>query len=1425
VTQARWKQVIDIFSAALEVDAAARDSFLASRCGDDQELRKNVEALLSSHDRAGDFIEQPVLASGQLEDVLRENEGRRIGAYKIVSELGRGGMGDVYLAVRVDNEFQQQVAIKFIRPGMASDYLVRRFRNERQILANLNHANIARLLDGGTTDEGLPYIVMEVVEGLPIDQYCDIHSLTIAERLGIFLKVCSAVSYAHEQGVLHRDLKPGNVVVNKHGSPKLLDFGIAKLLEPDAFESSSAGPASLIRMFTPEYASPEQLKGESATAASDLYSLGVVLYELLTGYRPYDRKTKSGVPWHGPPPRPSSVVGGDEGITRRRSTTPTQLRITLSGTLDNVVMRAIEENPERRYLSVSAFSRELELCLHRIAPSSDVTTAGLVADPGLPTGPISLAILPFQLLGSGTDTDTYLGVGIADALITKLSALERLVVRSTNFVLRFAREEIDPIAVGRELDVRYVLVGRIRRESEHFRITTQLINAQDGSVTWGTQFDEGVKEFLRLEDTISEQVAQAVIHQLTSEERDLLHRRRTDIPKAYASYLKGRYHWNLYTQDSMAQALLYFTEAIAGDPHYALPHAGVADYYNWMGISGLLPPQECFEAAKNAARQALAIDPSLSEAHAALGFSIWAHDWDITAAEREFQFAGGPSQVAVHVWRAFVLSSECKHADAIHEIEQAQKLEPFSPRVGLVAARIFFNAEMPERAIQALRPNRTSGLASFTLLQLASLASVKGETAGALKAAHEAVALSERTPIALAVLSYLLAMDGDHPRARELLREVEQKREEHYVSPLHIAAIYSALGENENAIQELKRGIAKRDWWVLWIQTDPRLKPLRADKRMRSLIQNAAPKRTRHFLKPKALRSIGIAAGVAALAASLAWYFGQSSRSLPFERTRVLRLTTDGDVLSAAISNDGKYLAYTRSSKGQQSLWMRQVGLSGGVQALKPRPVSIRGLSFSKDSSYIHYLECGGNNFDHCSLWRVPILGGLQTKIVDDVRGPAAYSPDDGNIAFVRTSLNADQLVIVRNDGSGARVLTERRHPDEFLWSSSPAWSPDGRTIAAAINQAGKQAGIASIIGIDARSGKTRLLCSRSFQFVEQMGWLPDGQGVLVSGHERDASFQQIWLLPVNGEDPLRITNDLSDYSGISATSALAFTAVQTQLRSGIFVSENGEPSNAQLITGDTGRYFDLAWQSEGKILYSSDASGNADIYVMNADGTEDRRLTLDSARDYAPFPVSGSNAIVFHSNRSGIWNVWRMNEDGSNPRQITDHSTDSNWPQSTPDGKWVVYQRADESAQQYFWKVSIDGGLPMRLSAKPALHPAVSRRTGQIAGWFNETVEGGHWKIAFLTPDGQVVNTYSSAPTVSIESSLRWKPDTNEITYVDNAGGTSNIWAQPLDGRPPRALTNFKSQQIFAFDWSPSGKLTYSRGTITSDVVLITNR
>lgn len=369
VTSARWQQVKAVLAQALELPASERPALLDRSCSGDSELRSEIESLLEADNRAGrKFLEAPAVVDvGGATESASNRIGCRVGPYQVVKQIGVGGMGEVYAAVRVDDQYRKQAAIKFVRSGQDSQFVIARFKNERQVLASLDHPNIARLLDGGSTEDGVPYLVMDLIEGQPITEYSERHQLSISRRLDLFLEVCSAVQYAHQRLIVHRDIKPGNILVTEEGVPKLLDFGIAKMLDPANVAGGPEATVTLFRPLTPGYASPEQVNGEVITTASDVFSLGVVLYELLTGrnpYRPSDSTPQAVARAVSEEPEKPSIAARRNSAWHttddsRGLMVPEKTAKNLRGDLDNIIMMALRREPQRRYASVEQFASDL----------------------------------------------------------------------------------------------------------------------------------------------------------------------------------------------------------------------------------------------------------------------------------------------------------------------------------------------------------------------------------------------------------------------------------------------------------------------------------------------------------------------------------------------------------------------------------------------------------------------------------------------------------------------------------------------------------------------------------------------------------------------------------------------------------------------------------------------------------------------------------------------------------------------------------------------------------------------------------------------------------------------------------------------------------------------------------------------------------
>mgnify|MGYP003288535312 CR=1 FL=1 len=870
MTPDRWRQVEEIFQAALDLSPEDRKRYVSDVCKEDTDLRRDVESLLSQYDSAGELLDEPVYGNTELsvlESFVEEKDpmiGRRLGSYRIEKEIGRGGMGAVYEASRADNEFNKRAAIKLVKRGMDTDFILRRFRKERQILAALDHPHIAGLLDGGTTEDGLPYFVMEFIEGQPLYSYCDSNNLNVTERLKLFRAICDAVHYAHQKQVVHRDIKPSNVLVTSAGIPKLLDFGIAKLLNPQLAGDITHDPtATAMRLMTPEYASPEQVQGAPTTPTTDVYSLGVLLYELLTGHRPYRLLNRAPheiarVICEESPAPPSIIITraedllpslftGDEITTLQRlyatrGGTLESLRRALTGDLDNIVMQALRKEPEWRYQTAADLRDDITRYLEGrpISDLPDPPHASMVMRPDS-NQENSLAVLPMKILdiNQPETTPDYLGTGLADALITRLSAIRSFAVRPTSSVLRYGTEA-DPLRAGRELGVTFVLDGRIRRTAERIRVTIQLLNVREETTAWAGQFDEQFTDVLNLEDVISSHVAEAIVPHLTVDERLRLAKRGTDNPQAHEAYLRGRFYWNTFTEDGFARAIVCYQQAIALDPKYALAYAGVANYHNWLGVFSVMPFAECSAAAYEAASTAVELDPNLAEAHVALGQAILCRDFAWGSAEHHLVRAIelDPNYPPARVWYSLQLAMEGRFSESLREAHTGRDLDPMAviSRFAVLwcsyHARRFEEAHRFASAILENEPRNLMALygSSFVLSRL-------GRHADAIEAAEKCVELMGKASHTLGRLANAHATAGDREAAQVVLDDLLKLGERRYVSPYHLALVNCQMDRPEEALDLLEKAYETGDAKVMWMGVDPELDLLHGHPRFNDLLR------------------------------------------------------------------------------------------------------------------------------------------------------------------------------------------------------------------------------------------------------------------------------------------------------------------------------------------------------------------------------------------------------------------------------------------------------------------------------------------------------------------------------------------------------------------------------------------------------------
>jgi eukaryotic-like serine/threonine-protein kinase len=778
--------------------------------------------------------------------------GKRVGVYELKREIGRGGMGAVYLAERADGEFRQTVAVKLIKRGMDTDAVLKRFRRERQITAALDHPNIAYFLAGGSTEDGLPYFVMEYIEGKPLYRFFKENESDITERLKVFRQICEAVEAAHRKQIIHRDLKPSNVLVKADGTPKLLDFGIAKVLDPDLEFTDVDPTATAMRVMTPEYASPEQIRGEQVTAASDIYSLGVILYELLTGSRPYRLKRRISFEaartiCEEMPLRPLlQNADSDLQIAELRYISEAgglknQVTQTAKADeLERIVLKSLRKNASARYKSAAAFAEDIANFLEDRPVNAEEFLSGEFARKR--SDKKSVAILPFKIIGAETAEnaeDVFLGIGLADAMVSRLSGVQRLVVRPTSSVLSFGKTDFDSFAAGRELNVDFVIDGNIRRVGNRIRVAAQLLNVGENSTHWAERFDEDYTDVLALEDSISERVTASLLPKLTGEERRSLAKRGTDNLRAFEAYIRGRFFWNQFTPEAFPKAIESFQTAVELDPEYALAFVGIADFYSWATIYGLYPPPFSFPKVFAAASRALEIDDQLGEAYAALGLYHSNH-WNWAKAEENYRRAVEltPNYSHGHEWLASVLVGTGRFEEGAREMRLAEQLDPMSLRMKALTAWTTYQAGKYEESIAKAREIIALD-AQFPqgYVQLANALLEIGEIGEAVEAAQKSVEMLNESPLPVYILCFALSAAGRRGEAVKIAREMDEKSSQMYVPPYFPAMAHLAAGNTDKAFEYFKAAFAERTPWCIWFATEPKLASIRRDKRYADLLK------------------------------------------------------------------------------------------------------------------------------------------------------------------------------------------------------------------------------------------------------------------------------------------------------------------------------------------------------------------------------------------------------------------------------------------------------------------------------------------------------------------------------------------------------------------------------------------------------------
>ena len=773
--------------------------------------------------------------------------GSMVGRYRILEEIGAGGMGVVYRAQ--DERLNRVVALKVLPSGrFAGQESRRRFSREALLLSQLNHPNIATVYDFDS-QEGLDFLVMEYIPGRTLSELLGPGALPEPEIARLGAQIAEGLAVAHENGVLHRDLKPGNLRIVPDGRLKILDFGLAKWVHPSADRPDQASlTESQSVLGTLAYMAPEQLRGDPATVRSDVYSLGVVLYEMATGKRPFP--TLTGYP----------LV---HATLNQLPPAPRQVNREVSQALESIVLRAIDKDPDLRYPSARALLDDLKklgtaeaaavirTAVHR--PRAKWLTAGSLLALGLamvgylalprfhPESPTLLAVLPFENL-SADPRQEYFSDGFTEQMITQIGKLDpnrvRVIARTSAMQYKRTRKPIR--AIGRELGVQYVLAGSVQRVENQVRITAHLDRVQDQIQLWTEFYDRDLPHVFAIQSDVATKIAAALELKLLPSRRLEIARLPTSNLTAYDAYLLGRYEWNRRTEQGFRTAIRHFQRAIDLDSTFALAHAGLADAYWLLGSYRLAPRDEVMPKAKAAARRALAIDRELAEAHASLAAVEEEYDRNWSAAEEHYRraIAFDPGYDTAHQWYGGFLTLMGRTVDAVREHQKARDLDPRSPIINAdLAASLYYArhyAEAAEQCRTAIELDSTFVYAYNTLgLSLWQI----GAHQQAISALQKAMTLSGASAADTAALrrAYLTAGEtGVWHWKLEFLKDAARHGED--FSRYDVARIYAALGDKDRAFQWLQFAHDHDPSELAVIKVDVMLDPLRNDSRFRALL-------------------------------------------------------------------------------------------------------------------------------------------------------------------------------------------------------------------------------------------------------------------------------------------------------------------------------------------------------------------------------------------------------------------------------------------------------------------------------------------------------------------------------------------------------------------------------------------------------------
>jgi TolB-like protein/tRNA A-37 threonylcarbamoyl transferase component Bud32/Flp pilus assembly protein TadD len=743
--------------------------------------------------------------------------GKTLSHYKILGKLGEGGMGVVHKAQ--DTKLKRTVALKFLTPQALDSKKERtRLVQEAQAAAALNHPHIATIYEIDEVEDQT-FIAMEYIDGQSLKEKTKSHPLKLEEALEIIIQIAQGLQEAHQKGIVHRDIKSGNIMVTSRGQAKIMDFGLAKMAKAKLATTED------IKSGTVAYMSPEQASGGSIDMRTDIWSLGVVLYEIVAGQLPFKGNYSEAVIY--------SILNEEpEPLTGLRTGMPRDLEL--------IVNKALAKSPDERYQQIKDMLVDLRSVRKELK-------AGFFAEEAARAKPQpSIAVLPFANLTADPEQE-YFCDGMAEEIINALTHVEGLRVVARTSAFSFRGKEIDIREVGRKLNVDKLLEGSVRKAGNRVRITAQLVNVADGYHLWSEKYDRNIGELccpediFAIQDEISLAMAEELKGRLLSKEKTMIVRRHTEDLEAYNLYLRGRHFWNKRTEEGLGKAVQYFEQAIGKDPAYALAYAGLADSYILLAEYSLLPPKDAFPRAKAAVMKALEIEEKLAEAHTSLGFIKTLGDWDWISAEKEFRQAieFNPGYATAHQWYAEHLTMKGQYAEAIAEMKRAQELDPLSLTIGVASAvTLFCGTRRYDRIIEecqkVLEMDPDFGGALNVLGMVYRERHMYEE---AIQAFQKARTFDEGNTWVRAGLGHAYAVSGKRSEAQKVLDELEQLSKRSYVPPDNIALVYWGLGKKNMTLEYLEKAYEDRSVGLCWLKADPIFDSLRSDPLFRALLR------------------------------------------------------------------------------------------------------------------------------------------------------------------------------------------------------------------------------------------------------------------------------------------------------------------------------------------------------------------------------------------------------------------------------------------------------------------------------------------------------------------------------------------------------------------------------------------------------------